>query len=35
VSIWERYKDKLFDDRYEFLGFLGEGSWGEVVRFDP
>jgi len=32
VSIWERYKDKLFDDRYEFLGFLGEGSWGEVVR---
>jgi len=26
------HKDKLFDNRYEFLDSLGQGSWGEVVR---
>jgi len=32
MSITEAYKDRLFDDRYEFLDSLGQGSWGEVVR---
>lgn len=32
MSITEMNKDKLFDDRYEFLDSLGQGSWGEVVR---
>ncbi len=32
MSITETYKDKLFDDRYEFLDSLGQGSWGGVVR---
>ena len=32
MSIWEGFAGSLFDNRYEFLGFLGQGSWSEVVR---
>ncbi len=32
MSIWEGFARKSFDNRYEFLGFLGQGSWSEVVR---
>ncbi|MBN2209523.1 MAG: protein kinase [Candidatus Coatesbacteria bacterium] len=32
MSIWEGFAGKLFDDRYEFRGLLGQGSWSEVVR---
>ena len=32
MSITETYQDKLFDDRFELLDSLGQGSWGEVFR---
>ncbi|MBW2108766.1 MAG: serine/threonine-protein kinase PknK [Deltaproteobacteria bacterium] len=32
MTVWEGLARKSFDNRYEFLGFLGQGSWSEVVR---
>jgi len=32
MTVWERLAQDLFDNRYEFIGLLGQGSWSEVVR---